>query len=321
MARWKSDTRITWKHRLEAGALKGVSRLLAVLPHRAALRLGSGLGLLAWALGIRRKVVIENICRARGLPDDIEGAAEIGRASYRNLGLILAEYARAPRQSLEDLEGRVRFEHVERLEPAIAASRGIIALSGHFGSFELLATSLRLLGFHPSILVAPLRNPLASQFLFEHRSGYGVEVIEIGPRLRQVFRVLRDGGMLCLAADQDAGRDGVFVDFLGRAAATATGPIELALRSGAPIVWGSIYREGLDRHRVEIQHPVFVTSQGSHEETMRHYLSIFAGFLEESVLRRPDHYFWPHRRWKTRPESVPGPSPPQPAGTGESGPM
>lgn len=111
--------------------------------------------------------------------------------------------------------------------------------------------------------------------------------------------MLKQGGLLCLAADQDAGRHGVPVRFLGRWASAATGPFELALRTGAPVVWGLIHREGPTRHRVRIDAPEVLTAHGDHGETLRYHAQAYADRLAAGVRSQPDQWFWLHRRWKT----------------------
>ena len=272
MARWRSPDDIRFSHRLEALGIR---------------------------LGVRRSVTVDNIRRARVTDDD--SVTTVAHETYRNMGRTFAEYARLPRTTEEELRARVRFEGLEHMTSALARGKGVVAVSGHFGSLELMATAFKLIDARPTLLVAPMRNPLATRFFESHRSAYGVDVVEVGPKLREAFRVLRAGGLLCLATDQDAGRHGVFVDFLGRPASTASGAIELAMRTGAPLVFGLCFREGRDRHRAVIHPPVDVRESGPRDAVIREHLERIAGSLEDGIRERPDHWLWLHRRWKTRP--------------------
>lgn len=303
MTRWRSSEDVRLSHRLEAAGIRVAVGLFRRLPHRAAIRLGATLGSLAYRLGIRRRVTLDNIRRAGVVATEPEVRAT-GLGAYRSLGRTIAEYARLPITTLAELEERVTIEGLENLQTALAAGKGVIAVSGHFGSLELMATSFRLFDIHPTLLVAPMKNPLASHFFREQRLAYGVDVIEVGPGLRDAFRVLRRGGLLCLAADQDAGRHGAFIDFFGRPASTPTGAIELAMRTGAPVIFGLCFREGLDHHRVVIRPPVVVDAADPTERVIHEQLERLTAWLEEGIRERPDHWFWLHRRWKTRPSGV-----------------
>jgi len=56
-----------------------------------------------------------------------------------------------------------------------------------------------------------------------------------------------------MLADQDAHAEGVFVDFMGRKASNHPGPAVFALRTGAPILFGSAIRQPDGRHLFDLQ--------------------------------------------------------------------
>ena len=108
-----------------------------------------------------------------------------------------------------------------------------------------------------------------------------------------------------LLVDQDAGPGGTFVRFMGRPASTYQGPAVFALRTGAPIVPCFIIREGTERHRVVFEAPISAVPTGNEEADIQWYTQAYTDVLERYILTYPDHWFWVHRRWKTRsPEHV-----------------
>ena len=303
MARWSRTRRARFSHRLEAMGIRMLLSGCSAIGHGAALRVGIGAGELAWRLGIRRKVVEEGITLADGLPDDPDTVRDLGRAVYRNLGCTVAEYARLPRHREALLRDHVRVEGADAITEGLAAGRGVMAMSGHFGALEVMAAAVARPDVESHVLVAPMRNPMANDLFDRHRREAGLTPIEVGPGMRRAVRVLREGKLLCVAADQDAGRHGVFIDFLGRPASTPPGLIELALRTGARMVFGVIVRdrpEGPD-HTVRLEGPYELTPQGTHDETVRHYLEFFSNRLAVEIRRHPEQWFWLHRRWKTMP--------------------
>jgi KDO2-lipid IV(A) lauroyltransferase len=69
------------------------------------------------------------------------------------------------------------------------------------------------------------------------------------------------------------------------------------------MVTGFCVREG-DGWRGFFQDPVFPlpAEKGEPEEAeARRLASIYTARVEDYVRRHPDHWFWVHRRWHTRP--------------------
>jgi KDO2-lipid IV(A) lauroyltransferase len=112
-----------------------------------------------------------------------------------------------------------------------------------------------------------------------------------------------------MLADQDAHREGVFVDFMGRKASNHQGPAVFALRTGAPILFGSAIRRPDGKHLMVAE---LLRFEGLTEVTAENILTVtqaYTALLEKKVREYPDQWFWMHRRWKTAPEPADGLSP------------
>ncbi|HEY2956206.1 MAG TPA: lysophospholipid acyltransferase family protein [Candidatus Eisenbacteria bacterium] len=290
-------------HAFETLLCRALAGGVRALSWERSLAAGATLGDLARALGLRRRVAEENLARA--FPE--RGAGErdaILRAHYRELGRVtveysrLAELARAPRgRVVAAVRGE---EHLEAVR-----GRGAILLTGHFGSFELLAAHLGAI--HPvDVVVRPLGNPGVEALIARERSSAGLGTISADRGIRRVYQALRSRRWVAMVADQDARRHGVFVPFLGRPASTATGPARIALGSGAPIVMGFVTREPDGRMCLDVEPPLRIADPAARDAVER-LTALHAARLEAWVRKRPEMWFWLHRRWKTapRPEAQP----------------
>jgi KDO2-lipid IV(A) lauroyltransferase len=137
------------------------------------------------------------------------------------------------------------------------------------------------------------------------RESKGVKVIYKRNASREVLTALRQNRFVTMLADQDAGPEGQMVNFLGRPASVTKGPAVFAIKTGAPIITGVIVRQEDGLHRGYIDPPLFPELSNRVEAEVSRLTETFTRRLEEYVIAHPSHWYWVHRRWKTRPEGEP----------------
>ena len=87
---------------------------------------------------------------------------------------------------------------------------------------------------------------------------------------------------------------------------TLRGPINeklLALRTGAPLFLVYDLREPDGTHRVSFEGPFALPSASGGQSAVHALTQELTRGVERMVRAHPDHWFWVHRRWKTRPGS------------------
>ena len=268
---------------------------------RAALAAGAALGRLAFALGLRRKVSLDNLARA--FPELEPGARRrIAKAAYAQLGVSLVEIALVRRASDTFLGKLVRLEAWERYETAQAGGRGVVVAVAHFGNWELLGRAGARRGVPVTAITRPLRGGLNRRIVDARREGGLRELPDKGSSGNAVG-LLRRGETLAVVVDQNMRpRRGIFVDFFGAKACTTPAAAVLALRAGVPLLAAFPFRQADGSHLVRVLGP-FAPPPGA-----RGHVAVVAltqavtKAVEDAVRERPDHWFWVHRRWKTRPE-------------------
>ncbi len=181
-------------------------------------------------------------------------------------------------------------------------SQGVIAIEGHFGNWELPILYYHHYGVDIAYSAKHLKNPLVDRTLEKKRQGYGGKLVYLSQSSRFI-KELKRGNVVGLVADQDAGRNGIFVDFLGRPASTYTGPAVLSYLAQADIVLATCLYQGKGRYRLQLKpvHSGSDNSQYAHEEEA--HLKItqrWSQVLANEIEKVPEQYFWVHRRWKTK---------------------
>jgi KDO2-lipid IV(A) lauroyltransferase len=251
---------------------------------------------------LRRRVVEDNLSRAFGGHMTVRERRRIGRRCYEELAVGALEIAWMTRMSPSRVAAECRVEGIEFLEAVRASGTGCILATGHLGNWEYLAACMAARGMPITAVGAPMRNRRVDRWLHDFRTGFGMELIRRGRSSgRAAVRALRAGRMLLLLVDQDARRAGVFVDFFGHPASTPVGAASLALHTGAPIIPCRIIRDD-GGHVLRVYPPLVRHSAVDRREWTRATMQEITTMLESWIRERPSSWFWPHRRFKTRPD-------------------
>jgi Kdo2-lipid IVA lauroyltransferase/acyltransferase len=280
-------------------ALHGVAR---IVPFRGATIAGALLGEAVFRFTrIRKEVTLENLRHA--FPE--KGEDELRRialGAYRNYGTAITQMLWAGGATEEELRACVHIADPGPFQRAFERGKGVLLLSGHFGTWEFLVNAFRLQIGHPFlIIVQNQRNRRINAFLDRIRTRFGNETVEMGHAVRATLRALAEGRVIGLLGDQSGSKESLFVDFFGRPAATHRGPAAFSLKSNAPIVMTYLLRRpdgGLDAvcEEVDRQGLEGATEENVKELTRRHVL-----LLERMIRAHPDHWLWMHKRWKHTP--------------------
>lgn len=287
------------QHWIEYIALLSVIRLIDFFPWRWLHTLGGWLGWLTFCVTrIRRKVTLENLRLA--FPEwDTKTRADAALNTYRQMGRTALEFMKLASSRKEEVIQRCDLKHSELLDAALERGKGALLLTGHFGNWELFGSLLAYCGYPFSCIAREQKNPLTDRVINRIRKRSGAKVIPLGVSIREVIRNLRANRFVAIVADQDAGRDGVFVDFFGRPSSTSPGVAALALKTGAVIVFGYAVRQSDGRHRM-VMEPFPVPEHPLPKEALeKQILQTYSARLEALVRETPDHWFWMHKRWKT----------------------
>jgi lipid A ethanolaminephosphotransferase len=277
----------------------GWLRLTAALPWQAAVALHGWIGrALRHLLPERAFIVLRNLELC--FPDlDPAARLALARRNFENVAISVAEVAIA-------WFGRTlppaRIEGREHLEAALAKGNGVILFSGHFSTLELTAHFVKPLMPLFAFMFRTRTNPLldAMQARGRQRTAH---LSFSNADSRAMLRALRDNAVVWYAPDQAyTGAGAELLPFFGEPAMTNTATPRLARLSGAVILPFEFRRlQGGAGYLVKFGPPVpNVPSDDATADTQR-----LTGILETFIRACPEQYFWTHRRFRGRGDSVP----------------
>ena len=291
------------RERCEYAAAWAALKFLGWLPRTAARWVAARLAALLFRLQPAwRRVALFNLQLA--FPDSTEPEREeVVRAMVRNLGWAAAEFAHLPHYTRENIERAIVLDGFENVAAAERQGKGVLFLTGHMGAWELSPFAHAIYHRPMDFVVRPIDNPRVDALINRYRSFSGNRPIEKKQSARAIVRVLRQGGIIGILADQNAAlEDSVFVDFMGTPAATTTGVARIARHTGAPVVPAYSYWDAASRkYRLRYEPALTLQPTENEQADIRNYTALFNQVLGSYVRRFPDQWFWVHRRWKTRP--------------------
>jgi KDO2-lipid IV(A) lauroyltransferase len=293
--------------RLEYALALCVVKTIGVLPRPLARAVGTSLGQTIYLLHRKlRRVGMRNLALA--FPE--KSASErrkIVRRVFTSLGRQFAEVCLFPRYTRENVSRTVTYDGYENFDRASQRGKGVLFLTGHVGGWELSAFAHSLYGHPLHFVMRPLDNPHLDALVRRYRTMHGNTPILKDDPARELLRAMKAGATVGILIDTNmTPPEGVFVDFFGIPACTASGLARIALRTDAAVVPGfTIWDPVLRKYRLRFDPAVPLVRTGDNDADIVTNTALFTKVIEDVVRRYPDQWLWVHRRWKTRPPGQP----------------
>jgi len=302
MSSSKRKTR-PWRHRIEYILLMAVYGIFRLTPSRVAPALGAVLGeAVYWLIPGRRRITLNNLHHAFKSADfDHRRAAH---AAYRSLGKNFMELLGTTGRDRTEILRNIRVEALSNYEEADRQRKGVIVLASHFGNWELMSLAHSALLRPACVVGRALDNPLLDRLINRYREQFGSTVINSKDpsSLRQILSALHRGMTVGFLIDQNVvGDRGVYVDFFGRLAYTHKVLALVALKTGAPVVPVSMYRETNGGHRLVYGKALPLIRTGHRDRDVWANTQMMTRAIEDAIRRSPGQWLWMHDRWKKQP--------------------
>ncbi|WP_337872281.1 lysophospholipid acyltransferase family protein [Ignavibacterium sp.] len=287
------------KDRLEYILFISFSYLFRLLGLKAARTFAGFLALVFYYLiPIRKKTVIDNLNIAfPNLSDSVKKKIAFG--SYISFAISLVEILYLPWMTETEMKNSVAIENLELIEDKNRLGKGVILLSAHFGNWEYIAASASLqLNKKFLIIVKNQRNKFVNDWMNKMRTRWLNEVVPLGVSVRNIYSVLKSNGIAAMVADQRGPEEGLKLDFFGKKTSVYTGPAVLALKTGAPIIFGIPIRQKDYSYKTTLTELDKTNLPAEEEEKIKLLTERMIKYLEKIISEHPEQWLWMHRRWK-----------------------
>ncbi len=282
---------------------RSVSYASGKVPLRFAYWVGAAVGdfiYLTWKTHSANAV--SNMRRVMGDNADWRVVKETARDSFRNYAKTLVDFLRFPHLDAQDIREAIPSPRGwEHLDEALAKGKGVLAITGHFGNWDLAGALLGSRGL-PLYAVADTFKPQKMDELINGtREKNGLKIIKLeAGSLKQIFMALKHNEIVMLLFDRPQGEEGVPVQFFGETAWLPAGPAAIALKTRAAIVIGYCARKRGDKtffgaFEPPIEYEHLLT--GDKERDIQIITQQIVSRMEEVIRRYPDQWYMFRQMW------------------------
>lgn len=286
---------------MRARLVKLLFRVFSALPLPVAHALGAALGWIFFVVPNKRRRTAEinlELCfpdmrapvRRRLLRRNL---IELGK-SFAEIGVLWTRDAETLRRLMRRVSGE------DKVKQALARGKGLILALPHLGAWEAIG----MWGSMNHPMTSLYRAPPMSQMgrlMRTARERFGARLVATdNTGIRALYKALERGEMVAILPDQVPSARGasVFAPFFGIPASTMVLLSRLAIKTGAPVMFG--YAERLPRGRGYHLHflpaPADI-NRGSLESSA----AAVNAMVEKCARAAPEQYQWVYKRFRVRP--------------------
>ena len=302
--------KILW--RLSELGFRATIGIIRILPERCLPTLSNWLGVLGYYITPQRqKIARENIKRVYGSALSAKQIKSMAKAAFKNISRDMIEvvlsYVSPSDQSF--FKKNISVQGIENLDNAFKKGRGVLAISAHLGNFPSISPKMTTLGYPFSLIFKDPKNIYMVKHFQGWRNHLGIGAIPYKPRHRcasECLKVLKNKGIIMILVDQNPQKKyGVYVEFFGHQLPTSSGPIVLALRTGAALVPMFIHRNPDNTETLHVLPEMALKTSSDKDQEIVDNLRAINVICEAWIKKYPEQWWWLHRRFRWAKKTVP----------------
>ena len=259
----------------------------------------------SYVLFSHRRRIMKNLDLAFGSEKSKKQKKEIYRAVTANFVISFFEaFSSLYNRNKQYLIKSTRIVGQENLDASLRKGKGVIAVSGHIGSFGIMGVKMKAAGYRFYAVIRGLSNPYTQKRYSYYCNLQDQRFIFSRPykeAIKSILRALRKNEIVLLVTDENRRHGGVFVDFFNHPAATAVGSATLQLRTGADIVPMFMVRNQDNTHTLVIEPALEIAYTENRKADIVEITQLITKRIENHIRRHPSQWSWSNRRWRTRP--------------------
>lgn len=241
------------------------------------------------------------MCFATLKDDEIE---RLIKKNYYNFALFGAEFLLNQNTTKEQILSKISFENEELFNSVLSQNRPIIVQTAHYGNWELFSLAMAARYGAVSIIGRALDSAKMNEILSQNRTRFDIELIEKKSAVKQALKALNNRRLLGILVDQNTAKnEGLECEFFSHKIMHTHAASVFASKSGAIIIPAFIERNESkdDSFKIVFYEPIdmqVLSQNHSKDEALRLATQAQSDATAAQISKKPDEYFWMHKKFK-----------------------
>ncbi len=212
-------------------------------------------------LGVFVNILKKNVSIVKNLKENDPEVIKIVRKIYTNWFFNVVDFLKHPLVNIENFKKRVKLYGVENLDNALKLGKGVVIFTAHLGNFEWGACRIAIEGY--KIWGTGLARKYKPTMLFfeNRRLSKGLKTLYVNKVMLNIFKILKNNEIIAIPTDFDPLGTAKTHKFFKHDAFIPCGPVEIALKTGAPLLPSFIWRKDKYTHQQIIGKPIDLITQ------------------------------------------------------------
>ncbi|AUP77488.1 lysophospholipid acyltransferase family protein [Flavivirga eckloniae] len=273
---------------------------ISKLPFRLLYTVSDGLYLLLYhVIGYRKKVVNNNLKLV--FPDKTaKEITTIRKKFYKHLCDMFLEMAKTMTISKKEMEKRFKITNPEEFKRLESLNKSIILIFGHYASWEWSIVLQNYINFKGYAVYKKLANKHFDKLVRDIRSKFNTTLISTKETTSTINQNVANGTKTITGflSDQSPrlSKDVHWSTFMGIKVPCFTGAERLAKK----LDFSTAYLKVTKIKRGYYEAEIITLAEDSNGYKDYELTDMFLKELEKQIYEAPEYYFWTHKRWKHR---------------------
>jgi KDO2-lipid IV(A) lauroyltransferase len=280
---------------------KTFALLLKVLPRNLTIQLMKSLAWFVYTVSKKHQHIIhQNLNLAFNNQLSLKEKKRIGIDAFTNLIDTTFGIIRRDNMEKQEVIKNITFENEEIIKNYQKENKQFILVTGHYGNWELLSQSIAI--YFDLTLVGvgrELNSKIMDKVLIENRERFNVKMVYKKGAMKGCIRAIGKKNIVGILTDQHlAAEQSINVNFFNHKVTHTPLASILSRKFGIDLIPAYISTDDYLNYKVSIYPPIKSLKTDNKKNDLEDMTKAQAKVLEEVIRKKPEQWFWQHKRWK-----------------------